>query len=101
MFMFTYVVTLSLTLFSGRGGILIRCKAVETKIEEYEFGKCCQRRRVNSFVCNKRSLYHTCSLKVNITKGVYFDPLSLRLERPRLARGVMVMFFVRHLTAGL
>lgn len=39
MFMFTYVVTLSLTLFSGRGGILIRCKAVETKIEEYEFGK--------------------------------------------------------------
>lgn len=26
-------------LFSGRGGIQIRFKAVETKTEEYEFGK--------------------------------------------------------------
>lgn len=39
MFPFTYVVVLSLMLFSGRGGIQIRFKAVETKTEEYEFGK--------------------------------------------------------------
>ena len=39
MFAFTYVVVLSLMLFSGRGGVPIRFKAVETKTEEYEFGK--------------------------------------------------------------
>lgn len=39
MFVFTYVVVLSFMLLSGRGLIPIRFKTVETKTEEYEFGK--------------------------------------------------------------